>query len=102
MENLVVLSKIVQNLRSVLRSSIFTQQNNYKISPNFPINLPRIKLEIYTLGQNTSWNISDTCHTTEKYSTLSVSTAKLLAISGFHDAMRFETEYDPSPSSSKW
>ena len=53
-ENLVVLSEIVQNLRSVLRSSIFTQQNNYKISPNFPINLPRIKLEIHTLGQNTS------------------------------------------------
>ena len=51
-KNIVVLSKIVQNLRSVLQPSIFTQQN--KISPNFPINLPRIKLEIHTLGKNTS------------------------------------------------
>ena len=32
---------------------------------------------------------------TEKNSTLSVNTAKLPAISGFHDAVKFETEYDP-------
>ena len=39
-ENLFVLSKIVQNFRSVLKPSIFTQQ--HKISPNFPITKNKI------------------------------------------------------------